>query len=197
MGKIWRLLGQNRKAASCLEQYENIKQAINTLLWDEEKGYYVNYRCREYTERNLSVDTVFAAIFDIAEEEKAVRMLQNMEQLLESRNNKEQKAGDYGVLSVYPFYSRVDGACHKSSQPYYYHNGANWPYWSAMYAYAKRKYGMEYRYALESWFDYNVERGNYTPVEYFSPPQGQGSLLQAWSGVAAFVMDEERSVHFW
>ena len=62
---------------------------------------------------------------------------------------------------------------------------------------AKRKHGMEYHYALESWFDYNVERGNYTPVEFFSPPQPDGSLLQAWSGAAAFVEDEEISGNFW
>ena len=109
----------------------------------------------------------------------------------------EQRAGDFGVMCVYPFYSRVDGAKNKSSQPYYYHNGANWPYLCAMYAVAKRKYGMEYRYALESWFDYNVKRGNYTPVEFFSPPQKDGSLLQAWAGAVAFVMDEDLSLDFW
>ena len=58
-------------------------------------------------------------------------------------------------------------------------------------------FGIMVGYALESWFDYNVARGNYTPVEFFSPPQKDGSLLQAWSGVAAFVMDEEISLGFW
>ena len=124
-------------------------------------------------------------------------MLQNMERLLETRNNREQKAGDFGAMCVYPFYGRADGAYRKSSQPFYYHNGASWPYLSAMYAYAKRKYGMEYRYALESWFEYNVNRGNYTPVEFFSPPQKDGSLLQAWCGAVAFVMDEALSLDFW
>ena len=66
-----------------------------------------------------------------------------------------------------------------------------------MYAHAKRKYGMEYRYALESWFDYNTQRGNYTPVEFFSPPQKDGSLLQAWCGAVAFVMDEALSLSFY
>lgn len=197
LSKLLALRGEEEAAEAYAARYEKTKQAINTLLWDEEKGYYVNFKNEVYTEDNLSVDTVFAAIFGIADEERAVRMLKNMEALLETKNNKEQKAGDYGVMCVYPFYKGVQSACHKSAQPYYYHNGGNWPYWSAIYAYAKRKFGMEYRYALESWFDYNVKKGNYTPVEFFSPPQKDGSLLQAWSGVAAFVLDEELSLGFW
>ena len=160
-------------------------------------GCYVNFKEENFTEKNLSVDTCFATLFGIADDARALRMLKNMERILETKNNTEQRAGDFGVMCVYPFYSRADGARNKSSQPYYYHNGANWPYLCAMYAAAKRKYGLEYHYALESWFDYNVKRGNYTPVEFFSPPQKDGSLLQAWAGAVAFVMDEDLSFDFW
>lgn len=197
LSKLYAISGDISKSETYMNSFEKVKNAINEILWDDELGYYVNFKEKDYTESNLSVDTCFAALFEIADDEKAIRMLKNMESILETRNNKEQKAGDYGVMCVYPFYSRAKGARNKSSQPYYYHNGANWPYLSAMYAMAKRKYGMEYRYALESWFDYNVKRGNYTPIEFFSPPQKDGSLLQAWSGVTAFVMDEEISKHFW
>lgn len=197
LSELLKMHGEEADAKEYVFRYEKIKNAINSLLWDEKKGYYVNFYNAEYTEDNLSVDTVFAVIFGIADEEKSIRMLKNMEALLETRNNTEQKAGDYGVMCVYPFYKNIQSTCHKSAQPYYYHNGANWPYWSAVYAYAKRKFGMEYHYALESWFDYNVKRGNYTPIEFFSPPQADGSLLQAWSGAAAFVLDEELSMHFW
>lgn len=185
------------KADEYMRRFEKVKNAINDMLWNDESGYYVNFKAKDFTEENLSIDTCFAALFGIADDEKAVRMLKNMEKVLETRNNAEQKAGDYGVMCVYPFYSRADEARNKSNQPYYYHNGGSWPYLSAIYAAAKRKYGMEYRYALESWFDYNVKRGNYTPVEFFAPPHKDGSLLQAWSGVAAFVMDEEISRNFW
>ena len=124
-------------------------------------------------------------------------MLKNMELLLESKNNSAVKCNDFGVMSVYPFYMGAKAACNKSTQPYNYHNGANWPYLSAMYAYAKRKYGMEYKHALESWFEYNIDKGNYTPIEYFSPLCEDGSLLQAWSSAAAFVLDEKLSLDFW
>lgn len=197
LSKLFEISGNRARADDYMHRFEKVKNAINEILWDDELGYYVNFKERDYTEKNLSVDTCLAALFGIADGERAHRMLENMEKLLETRNNKEQKAGDYGVMCVYPFYSRVGEARNKSAQPYYYHNGGNWPYLSAMYAAAKRKHGMEYRYALESWFDYNVRCGNYTPVEFFAPPHKCGSLLQAWSGAAAFVMDEEISKDFW
>lgn len=197
LSKLFAVSGDGCKADTYMRHFEKVKAAINEILWNDELGYYVNFKDKNFTEENLSIDTCFAALFGIADDEKAVRMLENMEKRLETRNNHDQKAGDYGVMCVYPFYSRADEARNKSNQPYYYHNGGNWPYLSAMYAAAKRKYGMEYRYALESWFDYNVQRGNYTPVEFFAPPHKDGSLLQAWSGAAAFVMDEEISRNFW
>ena len=55
---------------------------------------------------------------------------------------------------------------------------------------AYKMYGFEYEFALKNWFFYNLEKGNYTPVEYFSPYCKDGSLLQAWSSVAAFVYND-------
>ena len=166
-----------------------VKEAINRILWDDEKGYYVNYVDGDFTEDNLSVDTVLTALFGIADKTQTERMLCAMESLLETKNNHLQQAGDYGVMCVYPFYKRVGAAYWKSSQDYEYHNGGNWPYWSAIYAYAKYLAGKEYRYPLESWFFYNLDKGIFTPVEYFSPCRKSGSTLQAWSGAAAFVFD--------
>lgn len=168
---------------------EKVKKAVNEILWDEEKGYYVNYVDGDFTEDNLSVDTVLTYLFGIAEGKRAERMFDAMEQLLETKNNSMQKAGDYGVMCVYPFYKHIDAAYFKSSQDYEYHNGANWPYLSAIYAYAKYLAGRDYRYPLESWFFYNLECGVFTPIEYFSPCRKCGSTLQAWSGAAAFVYD--------
>lgn len=115
-------------------------------------------------------------------------MLSNMEKWLETRNNKEQGMGDWGTMSVYPYYKRAWDVVQKSSLPAYYHNGGDWPYLSNIYAYAKLAYGMDYKYPLLRWFEYNVEKGNYTPVEFYSPIHPDGSLLQAWSSTGAFVM---------
>ncbi|HKL74184.1 MAG TPA: amylo-alpha-1,6-glucosidase [Clostridia bacterium] len=175
-------------ASSYMRRYNKVKTAINDILWDTNLGYYVNYKNDNITEDNLSIDTVIAVLFGIADQEKSLSMLKKMETLLESKNNNEQRAGDFGVLSVYPFYKDPKAVVHKSSYPYYYHNGGDWPYFSAIYAYAKLSMGMDYEYPLTRWFDYNIAERNFTPVEFFSPPHEKGSLLQAWSSTGAFVL---------
>lgn len=168
-----------------------VRDAINTILWDAEKGYYVNYKNENLVEDNLSIDTVVTVLFEIADQERARSVLKNMERLLESKNNTAQQAGDFGVLSVYPFYKFPEAVVAKSSYPYYYHNGGDWPYWSAVYAYAKKTYGMDYLYPLTRWFEYNASKKNFTPVEFFSPFHKDGSLLQGWSGAGAFALETE------
>lgn len=195
ISNIYSLKGETEKSSIYAAKYEKVKKAINDLLWDDEKGYYINFTNDDYTEDNLSIDTVFAAIFDIADEKRAVRMLSNMEKMLETENNNFGE--NFGSMCVYPFYKKLTAFRNKSTQSFNYHNGANWPYLSAMYAYAKRKFGMEYKSILSLPFEYNIKKGNYNQIEYFSPFCKDGSLLQAWSGVTAFVLDEELSADFW
>ena len=195
ISRICLLRGDGAGHRAYAARFNQVSDAINRILWDNDLGYYVNFKSRDYTETNLSVDTVFAAIFGIADDARARRMLSTMERLLESQNNGIPRP--FGCMCVYPFYSRLESAYHKSSQSFNYHNGANWPYLTAMYAWAKRKYGMDYRYLLKQWFEYNLNKGNYTPIEYFYPYCADGYLLQAWSGDTAFVLDEALSLHFW
>ena len=187
-GEISAKLGRKDRAATFEADCKRVKDAINKLLWNEEKGWYNNYVDGDFVEDNLSIDTVVVALFGIADEERAKRMLSNMEKWLETRNNKEQGMGDWGTMSVYPYYKRAWDIVQKSSLPAYYHNGGDWPYLSNIYAYAKLAYGMDYKYPLLRWFEYNVEKGNYTPVEFYSPIHPDGSLLQAWSSTGAFVL---------
>ncbi len=183
-----KLLANTDDAAKYEKEYQTVKDSINSLLWDENKGYYVNFKNKDYTESNLSVDTIFAVIFGIADKVRAERMLDACQSILESRNNPE--IDDFGVMCVYPIYRHMCSARVKSSRPLDYHNGAEWPYWSAVYAYALKMYGRDYEYALTRWFDYNIERGHFTPIEYHSPYCITGSHLQAWSGTAAFVYND-------
>ena len=164
-----------------------VKEQINAILFDEEKGYYINYKTHDFTEDNLSIDTVFTVIYGVADEGRAQSVLDHMERRLETQNNLEQEGGEYGVMCVYPPYRAPKSTCHKSAHPYDYHNGANWCYLTAMYAYAKSLYGMDWRTPLLSSFRYTVERGAYTPVEYFSPACAWGSALQGWSAAIAFT----------
>ncbi|MDE5654565.1 MAG: hypothetical protein K2I46_03040 [Clostridia bacterium] len=189
MSEIYKVCyGDEVKSKDYADKYDKVVKAINDLLWDEEKGWYVNYKSDKFVEDNLSIDTVVMVLFGLASEERADRMLKNMQELLESKNNKEQGAGDFGTLSVYPFYKNTEDIVQKSSLPYYYHNGGDWPYLSCVYAYAKLMRGMDYIYPLTRWFEYNAEKGNYTPIEFFSPIHPDGSMLQAWSSTGAFVL---------
>lgn len=189
MSEIYKVCyGDEVKSKDYADKYDKVVKAINDLLWDEEKGWFVNYCSDKFVEDNLSIDTVVMVLFGLTSEERADRMLKNMQDLLESKNNKEQGAGDFGTLSVYPFYKNTEDIVQKSSLPYYYHNGGDWPYLSCVYAYAKLMRGMDYIYPLTRWFEYNAEKGNYTPIEFFSPIHPDGSMLQAWSSTGAFVL---------
>ena len=163
------------------------KDHLNSYLFDNELGYYHNYfACCDKDESNLSIDTVFTVLFGIADERQTKLVLDSMEETLESGNNPDM-AEDFGAMCVYPPYKTAGVAVHKSARPFDYHNGANWPFLTAIYAYAKALDGREWRDVLLAPFRYNVKRGVYTAVEYFSPYCKTGSSLQAWSSAAAFV----------
>ena len=171
------------------EMYQQTKNAINTLLWDNEKGYYINYRDGDFVEDNLSVDTILAVLFGISDATATARLLDNVSARLETRNNAHQKGGDYGVMSVYPFYRGADRCYNRSAEDYACQNGGVWPFWSALVAYAQQQNGRDYTYALTSSFGWSVKHGYYTPIEHYSPLGSVGAPLHARSSVAAFVYD--------
>ena len=179
---------QNR-ARYYRERCEKTKSAINEFLWDDEKGYYVNYRDGDFAEDNLSVDTILAVLFGISDEKQTERLLDNFSKLLETRNNPKTGLGDFGVASVFPCYRGVNRCFSNSVVDYEFQNGAVWPYWSALVAYAELRNGRDHTYALTSPFEWNVKRGNYTPVECYSPNTPDGSPLHAASSVVAWVYD--------
>ncbi|MEN6417448.1 MAG: amylo-alpha-1,6-glucosidase [Clostridiaceae bacterium] len=176
-------------AARYAQFAEQIKAGVNRVLWDEALGYYVNFQAPGETEKNLSIDTVFAVLFDIASPERAKRMLEQMETLLETKQN--GRYGEFGTLCVYPPYASAARLVEKSADPLRYHNGADWPYLSALYAFAKKLCGMDYLYPLTRWFEVGLQHGFATPVEYFSPYYPAGGFLQGWSAFAAFVLDHD------
>ena len=179
-----------------LELSEQTKNAIDRLLWDDEKGYYVNYRDGDFIEDNLSVDTILAVLFRIADHDKTERILDNVSKLLETRNNRIKRLGDFGVLSVFPCYRGADRSFSRSQQPYCFHNGAAWPYWSALVAYAFLMNGRDYTYALTSSFVWNLKAGNYTPNACYSPLFSVKMPLHARSSDAAFVYDWQNGDFF-
>ena len=186
-----RIVGTRDKvrARKYQELSERTVNAINRLLWDEEKGYYVNYRDGDFVEDNLSVDTILAVLFRIADRDKSERILDNVSKLLETKNNRIRRLGDFGVMCVYPPYRGADRSFSRSQQPFCFHNGAAWPYWSALVAYAYLMNGRDPNYALTSSFIWNLKEGNYTPSACHSPIFSVKMPLHARSSDAAWVYD--------
>lgn len=178
------------KSSAYFELFKKCKADINKYLWNEEKGYYNNYRDEGRIEDNLSIDTVISVLYDVADDDKKKRIIDNCEAMLETINNKEQKYNDWGVMCVYPFYKHKNDLVEKSNFEYRYHNGSDWPYLDGLYAMVKMRNNRSFDYALNRWFDYSMEKEWFTPVEYYDPIYGKGSNLQAWSSMpaAAIVM---------
>lgn len=189
MSHILNIAGMRRESERWRENYLSSREKFNKTLFDEKKGYFVDF-LGDYIEDHLSLDTVVAIIFDIAEESKALSSLMKMEKLLETKNNEKQPYGDWGVMNVWPGYKKKSHLFGKSAFHYRYHNGACWPYLSCVYAIAKNKYGLDPSYPLLSWWKYSLERGWVNLVEYYSPCYGRGSLNQSWSSLATVAIKQ-------
>jgi len=171
------------------ERYFIKRNNFNEKAWNPSKGHFNDFS-GSYIEDHLSLDTVMAILFDVAEKEKAISTLKAMEKYLETRNNPDQPYGDWGVMNIWPLYRRRSHLFGKSAFPYRYHNGSCWPYLSCVYALAKARFRMDPFYPLTSWWRHSLEKGWLNPIEYYSPPYGRGSLHQAWSGYCARVLEE-------
>ncbi len=163
-----------------------VKNQINKLLFDEKKGYYLNFLDKGIRQDSLSIDTMLTVLFDIGPNDKKEKLLDNFEEILYSKNHKELK--DYGVMCLYPPYVGQKVTHSVSSKPFNYHNGANWPFLSGLFAYMLIINKRDYHYALESWFNFSIKEGYNTPLEFLTPYYHQGSNLQAWSSTSAFAL---------
>jgi len=164
-------------------------QAMYRELWDEKLGYFVNYRRPGFTETNLSVDTMVVLYFNLLDEAHTKRLLDAVKSTLLASNNHIQPYGDYGLLCSFPPYRNATDLFDKSASPYWYHNCADWPYWNGMIAKILLErhdpVGME---VLLRWWDYSLEQGWLTPVEYYSPAFPVGGMLQGWSSMPAAAL---------
>jgi glycogen debranching enzyme len=187
--EIARARGEASFAHVFTERAERVKHGINQKLWDDARGYYVDY-CRDnFVEHHLTTDSLLTLLYGIADETRARRVLNAAQWMLQSRYNHEQPYGDWGVLCAFPPYQRAEDLFGLSAEPYRYHNGADWLYWDAVYAQILLARGDDaWRYVLTRGWEYGLTRGWLTPVEYFSPPYPPGGFLQAWSSLPAAVL---------
>ncbi|MBW6455316.1 MAG: hypothetical protein K0A98_05475, partial [Trueperaceae bacterium] len=135
-------------------------------------------------EAHLAIDTLTALRYGLADDARARRTLAAMRRRRETRHNRAQPYGDWGVMNVFPPYAPWVRRRGKSRFPYRYHDGADWPVWDGVYAEQRLRLGVGgWRYPLTRWWALALERGRATPFEYWSPPYGEGSPSNAWSSM--------------
>ncbi len=161
------------------------RTAIDAALWLG--GWYADYRRQDGSvEGHLALDSLTLLRHRAVPEDRALTVLEAARATLESRRNARQPYGDVGMLCGFPPFSRRGDLRGKTAFPYRYHNGADWPWLDALYAGERLARGLSgWRYPLTRWWDYSLAAGWAGTVEYFSPPYGQGSLLQGWSSLPA------------
>ncbi|WP_428242458.1 hypothetical protein [Gynuella sp.] len=191
--EIFLFVDQHELAADLSDDIANAPESLRKLLWDDESGYrnYINSdaACSPVSESNVSIEQALAAVFDIGSEASQRAVLDRVSARLETCHNLEQPFGDWGVMTCFPLYEHVPNLVEKSSYPFRYHNGSDWPYLSGMLAWAKMRHQRDdWRYPLTRWFSYSLEQQWLTPVEYYDPVYGRGSFLQGWSGMPAAAM---------
>ncbi len=171
---------------------DKVKHAINTILWCEDKQCYYNYLYDDgtvrFVEDNVSIDCSLAVLFGVCDHDRSLALLSTMQSKLETSNNSAQPFGDWGTMCVWPPYKYKQHLVEKSSIAYNYHNGSDWPYFSSMYAMAKKLCNMDYSYPLTRWYQYGFQQGWFTPIEYYTATTYKGGALQGWSGVGCLLM---------
>jgi glycogen debranching enzyme len=193
--EIAREIGESDTAAAYAQDAHQIGELIQIHGWDEAKGYYVDYRRtgdaggQPFVEDHLALDTLLVLRFGAAPQERADRVIVAACNVLQTRRNLFQPYEDWGVMCCWPTYRLRADLFGKSAQPYNYHNGAEWPYLSAMYAQILMERGdPDWYYVLTRWWQVHLKRGWLTPVEYYSPVHPVGAFLQGWSGMALSAM---------
>jgi hypothetical protein len=180
---------------------ESARAAVAEELWRPD-GWYADYVSPEglsevepLLEDHLTLDSLTLLRYDATPRDKALEVLAAVRARLETRHNPKQAFGDWGVMCAYPPFKHREDVRSKTAFAFRYHNGADWPWLSGLYAEERLRRGLSgWRYPMLRWWETCLERGWMGAVEYFSPPWGRGSLLQGWSAMPAAAALKYRDV---
>ncbi len=176
----------------CLDAFKVGQQVLDRVLWLPEQGHYADYRTLDgFVEPHLAIDSFVGAWLDLIPAGRVRQLVDAAERQLITKQNSSQPYGDWGVMACFPPYRRSSDLRGKSRFAYRYHNGSDWPYLDAVVAHSMLKLrpdSSDWHYPLMRWWSYGLEHGWPEPVEYYAPPYGRGSALQAWSGLASAVI---------
>jgi len=172
---------------ACRDTASRARQEIEQRLYVAARHGYADYATGDgFVEDHLTLDSLTLSRFGAISDERARGLIAAIADNLETRHNKAQPYGDWGVMCAYPPYKRVRDLRAKTAFAFRYHNGSDWPYWDGVYAEERMRRGLGgVRYALTRWWQTCLAEGWAGAIEYFSPPFGRGSLLQGWSAMPA------------
>jgi hypothetical protein len=164
------------------------RDAVVRLLKQPHGGYLDYGDPGGAAEDHHTLDSLTLLRHDAVPHADALKVLEQIRSRLETRHNPDHGHGDWGVMCVFPPFSRRGDLRSKTAFPYRYHNGSDWPWLDGVYAAERLRRGLPgWRYPLVRWWEMCLKNGWMGAVEYFSPPWGRGSLLQGWSGLPAAV----------
>jgi glycogen debranching enzyme len=164
------------------------RAALDVALWSD-KGWYADYATPGgFVEDHLTLDSLMLLRFDAVSSQTALALLAVMRDRLESRRNRDQPFGDWGVFCAFPPYQRAGDLRAKSADAWRYHNGGDWPWLDGLYAAERLRRDLAgWRYPLLRWWRACLDEGWAGAIEHYSPVYGRGSLLQAWSSLPTAV----------
>jgi hypothetical protein len=177
-------------ASGCRQRAAQLRSAADRRLWQPELGHYAEFVTADGVRaEQLAIDTTTALRFDLADAPRADAILAAMRDRLESRHQRDQPWGDWGVASLHPLYPAWVRRRGKSRFPHRYHNGGAWPIWSGVLAEAQLlRRSPDWHYPLTRAWSYGLAQGWPNPVEYHSPPYPPGSPVNGWSAMPAAAM---------
>ena len=124
LAKMGEKLNHKSDAKKFAAQAEQLKEAINTRLWMEDKGYYAQYiygrNSRVLSPRSETLGEALCILWGIADERKAAAIMEKM------------PVAPYGPAVFSPQIAARDSA---------YHNNGIWPFVTSFYGQAAAKAG--------------------------------------------------------
>lgn len=181
-----RLLRDQQEAAGAWRSAaERMREAASAVLWDPGRGCFHEFVTTEGRDpETVAIDTLTLLRYGVADEARARTTLETVRRRLETRNDSTQAHGDWGVSCLRPGHPSWVRRRAKARFPLRYHEGAEWPYWSAVYAEQALRRGLDgWRYPLTRWWEVGLAAGRTTPGEYHSPPWPAGSRATGWSSM--------------
>ena len=153
------------------EKAAKLKEAINTRLWQPEKGYYAYFLDENgvLNPRMEGLGEAFAILTGVADAKRSRQILRST------------PTTDWGFPCLWPQFE--EWRDYKRDFAHYYHNGMIWPFVEGYWAWAASELGDAQVFGRELEALVKLSEKNDTFMELYRPEEGKpdGSPRQLWS----------------